>query len=57
MVCVILSDVFPISSLGILHTSDEIEILSDKIDVFSPFPHFLFKKEDKERGKNTRSFF
>jgi hypothetical protein len=60
---VILSEVFQISSLGtlfsslgILQTSDEIEIFSDKIGAFSPFPHFLFKKEEKERGKNTRSF-
>lgn len=45
------------SSLGILQTSGEIGILSEKIGAFFPFPHFLFKKEEKERGKNTRSFF
>ena len=59
----ILSEVFPISSLGILfsslgilQTSDEIEILSEKIGAFSPFSIFCSRKRRRREGK-TRVHF
>ena len=59
----ILSEVFQISSLGILFsslgilkTSDEIEIFSDKIGAFSQFSIFCSRKRRRREGK-TRVHF
>lgn len=56
VVCAILSDIFPISSLGILKTSDEILKTSDEIGGKAQSLKWMSRKCQNGEGKSVCGF-